>query len=397
MIAIAASPILTRVYSPENFNIFGLYLGLSAILGAVTTGRYEMAILLPKKDNDAVNVLGLSILVSMIVSSLIFLFLIIIKFSNKSILEHTVLGSFIFLIPLSTLILGIYNSLNYWNNRRKNYNILSSGRIIYSLLVALITIMLGFTILINGGLIFGTILGQGLAAIFLISLIIIREKSYLKKINYTKIRLLSKRYFKFPKFLIAGHLMNTSSSQLPLILFSSYFISPVGGFFLLTQRVISLPISIISSSIGDVFRQQASLDYAQNKNCTELYLSTFRKLVFISIIPFVAFYFSAPIFFETVFGESWKKSGEFAQILVPMFFLQFVTSPLSNMFIIAEKQELDLLWQLFLFMSVLLSLSLGIFIFKDEFIAVALFSFSYSISYIVNFFMTLSFSKGKKK
>jgi len=397
LIAIAASPILTRVYSPENFNIFGLYLGLSAILGAVTTGRYEMAILLPKKDNDAVNVLGLSILVSMIVSSLIFLFLIIIKFSNKSILEHTVLGSFIFLIPLSTLILGIYNSLNYWNNRRKNYNILSSGRIIYSLLVALITIMLGFTILINGGLIFGTILGQGLAAIFLISLIIIREKSYLKKINYTKIRLLSKRYFKFPKFLIAGHLMNTSSSQLPLILFSSYFISPVGGFFLLTQRVISLPISIISSSIGDVFRQQASLDYAQNKNCTELYLSTFRKLVFISIIPFVAFYFSAPIFFETVFGESWKKSGEFAQILVPMFFLQFVTSPLSNMFIIAEKQELDLLWQLFLFMSVLLSLSLGIFIFKDEFIAVALFSFSYSISYIVNFFMTLSFSKGKKK
>jgi O-antigen/teichoic acid export membrane protein len=396
LIAIAASPILTRVYSPENFNIFGLYLGISAILGAVTTGRYEMAILLPKKDNDAVNVLGLSILVSMIVSSLIFLFLVIIKFSNKSILEHTVLGSFIFLIPLSTLILGIYSSLNYWNNRRKNYNILSSGRIIYSLLVVLITIMLGFTILINGGLIFGTILGQGLAAIFLISIIIIREKSYLKKINYTKIRLLSKRYFKFPKFLIAGHLMNTSSSQLPLILFSSYFISPVGGFFLLTQRVISLPISIISSSIGDVFRQQASLDYAQNKNCTELYLSTFRKLVFISIIPFIAFYFSAPILFETVFGESWRKSGEFAQILVPMFFLQFVTSPLSNMFIIAEKQELDLLWQLFLFMSVLLSLSLGIFIFKDEFIAVALFSFSYSISYIVNFFMTLSFSKGKK-
>ena len=171
MIAIAASPILTRVYSPENFNTFGLYLGISTILGAVTTGRYETAILLPKKDNDAVNILGLSILVSMIVSSLIFLFLVITKFSNKSILEDTVLGSFIFLIPLSTLILGIYSSLNYWNNRRKNYNILSSGRITHSLLVALITVMLGFTILINSGLIFGTILGQGLAVIFLICLL----------------------------------------------------------------------------------------------------------------------------------------------------------------------------------------------------------------------------------
>ena len=360
------------------------------------TGRYEMAVLLPKRDNNAVNVLGLSILISMIVSFLIFFVFIILKISNKSVFDDTGLGSIILFIPLSTLLIGIYSSLNYWNNRRKNYKLLSFGRVMHSFLVALITILLGFTISKDSGLIFGTITGQVLVVLFLILIIFSKEKAYLKKINYKMISSLAKRYIKFPKFLIAGHLMNTSSSQLPLILFSSYFISPVGGFFLLTQRVISLPISILSSSIGDVFRQQASIDYAQNKNCIELYLSTFRKLVFISAIPFIVFYFTAPILFEIVFGESWRKSGEFAQILVPMFFLQFITSPLSNMFIIAEKQELDLLWQLFLFISVLLSLSLGVFIFKDEYIAVALFSFSYSISYIINFLMTLSFAKGEK-
>ena len=66
------------------------------------------------------------------------------------------------------------------------------------------------------------------------------------------------------------------------------------------------------------------------------------------------------------------------------------------MFIIAEKQELNLLWQIILFISVLLSLCLGIFIFKDEYIAVALFSFSYSISYIINFSDDIKFCKGEK-
>ena len=42
-----------------------------------------MAILLPKRDNNAVNVLGLSILISMIVSFLIFLTFIILAFFNK--------------------------------------------------------------------------------------------------------------------------------------------------------------------------------------------------------------------------------------------------------------------------------------------------------------------------
>ena len=259
-----------------------------------------MAILLPKRDNNAVNVLGLSILISMIVSFLIFLTFIILAFFNKNIFDSTGIGNIILLIPLSTLLIGIYSSLNYWNNRRKNYKLLSLGRVIHSLSVVIITILLGFTILKDSGLIFGTIIGQIIVTTILITIIFSKEKAYLNKINYKMISTLAKRYIKFPKFLIAGHLMNTSSSQLPLILFSSYFMSPVGGFFLLTQRVISLPISILSSSIGDVFRQQASIDYAQNKNCIKLYLSTFRKLFLISFIPFIIFYFTAPILFEIV-------------------------------------------------------------------------------------------------
>lgn len=397
IIAISVSPILTRIYSPENFDIFGLYLGISTILGVVISGRYEMAILLPKKNSDAMNVAGLSFIITSTFSFLIFLILLLNKLFDLNFFNKINLNGLIYLVPLSTLSMGFYRTLNFWNNRQKKYKTLSLGRVMQSLLVAIISLGLGLSAFKEQGLIMGALLGQAFSALFLIFLLVLKDKFLLKTITPKEMSSALRRYIKFPKFLIAGHLMNTSSSQLPLILFSTFFAGPVGGFFLLTQRVISLPISILSSSIGDVFRQEASLEYSANNNCVNIYISTLKKLIYISIIPFILFYFTAPALFVFVFGEEWIKSGEFAQILIPMFFLQFVTSPLGNMFIVAEKQEKDLLWQLFLFISVLCSLFVGIFIFEDEYIAVSLFSLSYSISYLLNFYMTYNFAKGDLK
>jgi O-antigen/teichoic acid export membrane protein len=397
IISISFSPILTRIYNPENFDIFGLYLGISTILGVVITGRYEMAILLPNKKSDALNVVGLSFIITSTFSFLIFLFLFLSDLFDLNFFNKSNLNGLIYLVPLSTLSMGFYRTVNFWNNRQKKYKTLSLGRIMQSLLVAIISLGLGLSAFKDKGLIMGAFLGQAFSALFLILLLVLKDKFLLRTITIKEMTSALRRYIKFPKFLIAGHLMNTSSSQLPLILFSTFFAGPIGGFFLLTQRVISLPISILSSSIGDVFRQEASLEYATNKNCLDLYLSTLKKLIYISIIPFILFYFIAPALFVFVFGEEWIKSGEFAQILIPMFFLQFVTSPLGNMFIVAEKQEKDLLWQLFLFTSVVCSLFVGIFIFEDEYIAVSLFSLSYSISYLLNFYMTYNFAKGDLK
>ena len=59
-IPIAISPILTRLYTPEEFGIFALYIAITAILTILVTGRYELAIMLPKEDEDAVNILSIS-------------------------------------------------------------------------------------------------------------------------------------------------------------------------------------------------------------------------------------------------------------------------------------------------------------------------------------------------
>lgn len=72
-IVVLASPVLTRLYTPEDFGVLAVYASLLCVLSTVATLRYELAIPLPKRDEDAaalvvlclVIVLGMSLLVAM--------------------------------------------------------------------------------------------------------------------------------------------------------------------------------------------------------------------------------------------------------------------------------------------------------------------------------------------
>ena len=75
----------------------------------------------------------------------------------------------------------------------------------------------------------------------------------------------------------------------------------------------------------------------------------------VSIIPSVIIYVYSIDIFIILFGNNWSVAGEYAQILVPMLFLRFISNPLSFMFYIGEKQKLNLILQFFTFMGVLLS------------------------------------------
>ncbi len=255
---------------------------------------------------------------------------------------------------------------------------------------------MGFLGFGSSGLILGGLIGQVLATTILGRLIIKEESRLFRQVKQNKMCNMAKRYIKFPKFLILAHGMNALSSQSPIILFSSFFTLSVVGFYMVVQRVVGIPMSIVSSAIGDVFRQKASEEYAHEGNCRAVFISTFNKLLVISAIPFLIFYFVAPDLFSFVFGKNWRVAGEYAQILTPMFFLQFISSPLSSMFMIAEKQKLDLYWQIYLLTSMLLAIFVGEYIFNSVEGTLLLFSFAYSSACLISVYMSYKFSGGNQ-
>lgn len=389
-IPIAISPILARIYTPEDFGVFALFIAIISILGIIISARYDFAIILPKKDKDALHLLILSVLINFV---LCLIFLIIVIIFNEKItlfLANPEISIWLYFVPFSLFTIGIYQSLSFWANRKKYYKELSISRVSQSSSSSVSNLAIGLIGFNNIGLIVGQILGQTIATLILIKLTWSEIRT--KLIFFKKIKLfaIAKRYSKFPKYDILASLINVSSHQLTHILINIIFGAVNAGLFYFTQKILSLPISLIASSISDVFRQEATKEYQQFGNAWMVYKKTLRKLFFLGLIPSIILFLYSVEIFVLIFGEQWRISGEYAQILVPMLFLQFISSPLSSMLYIAEKQNINLVLQIVLFLLV----SSSIFFSNDSYMVVILLSISFSLFYILQLVLSILFAKG---
>jgi len=352
-IPIAISPILTRIYTPEDFGVFALYMSVASLLSVMATGRYELAIMLPKKDEDAINIVAFSILIAFFVSFISFLIVFFFNAQITNLLGNPEISSWLYFIPLTVLLTGVYQSFNYWSNRKKQYKRLATSRVVQSGTTSASNLAMGFGGFGSSGLILGGILGQGVATGVLGSSIFKSDLELFKKsVNSLKIFALGKRYIKFPKFDLVASLLNVFSYQVIMILFNIFFSATVAGYYYLTQRILSIPMAFIASAISDVFREEASKDFKEYGNAKNIYKATFQKLFILGFIFSLILYFLAIDIFRIVFGEEWIVAGEYVQILTPLLFMKFISSPLSFMLYIEEKQQLNLYSQVLFILSI---------------------------------------------
>ena len=344
-IPIAISPILTRIYTPEDFGVFALFIAIASIFGSIANGRYELAIMLPKKDEDAINIFALGFIITSMVSILLLASVILFNDYFTSLLENDDIGIWLYFIPLAVFFTGIFNILNYFNNRKKNYADLRNATIIKSIVLAVVQLSIGFIKQGASGLINGQILSHFFANTRLLKNII-KDKILISKISKVKIIALAKKYKNFPKFSMWAGLANTLSTQLTNILITLFYSIGTLGFYSLVQRVLAMPSTLIGGSIGQVFFQEASKEKQQTGTATRSFNSTLKKLLLLGIVPFGMLYFTVEELFAFIFGEEWRIAGIYAQIMMPLFYIRFFVSPLTTMNIIFPKNHIGLYWQI---------------------------------------------------
>ena len=392
-IPIAISPILTRIYTPEDFGVFALYMSVVSIISVVATGRYELAIMLPKKDEDATHIVILALTISFFVSFILLLLVLIFNTKLTELLGHPEISNWLYFMPLSVLLSGIYQSFNYWNNRQKQYKQLSYNRVIRSSSTATVNIGMGSSTFGSSGLILGGLVGQLMATIFLSKFTMDENKNMFTSFHKLKLIALARKYIKFPKYDIGATLANVMSYQVVHILFNILVSLSASGYYYLVQKLMGMPTMLVSAAISDVFREEASRSFKNKGNAKHIFEVVFKKLLLLSMIPFLFLFLFVQDLFIIVFGENWAEAGLYAEILTPMFFLQFIASPLSYILYITDNQKLNLLMQLGMFFSVLLSFFCG-YIFEDSHLIVILISAFTSIIYLLYIIMSYNKSKG---
>ena len=355
-IPIAISPILTRIYTPEDFGVFVLFVAISSIFGSIANGRYELAIMLPEKDEDAINIFALGFIITVIISMILLVLVVVLHDYFVALLNNESIGIWLYFVPVSVFFIGLYNILSYFNNRKKYYKNIANATIIKSIIAAVIQLSIG---LIKGG-VSGLIGGQVISQMFANARLfknIIKDKLLMTHISKIKIITLAKRYKDFPKFSMWAVLLNTLSVHLTNIFISSFFSVATLGFYSLVQRVLGTPSALIANSIGQVFFQEATKEQQLTGKAIDTFNSTLIKLILIGMPLFGILFFIVEDLFTFVFGEKWGIAGMYAQVILPLFFIRFISSTLSKVLIVFEKQKNELIINFVLLLTGILLIS----------------------------------------
>ena len=338
---ILASPIITRLYGPEAFGLAALFTSITSILVVVACLCYEPAIVLPKSDEEAANIFGLCVLIAVCISLATIPILMVFQQPIIQFLNAPQLGPFIWLIPPTLLVSGTFLALNLWNTRTKQYVRLSIARIISSFSTTGTQLGFGFLGYATGGVLIGaTILGQ-LASTFILGLHILGTHLSFFKQHITRKGMAEafKRYSNFPKYQVVSSLINTISWQIPIFLLAYFFSTTIVGYYSLGMMVVTTPMTLIGAAIAQVFFQRAAMAKHEG-SLSVIFTETYSFLVKISLFPLLLLAFIGKDLFIFLFGPSWGEAGYYIQILSVFAVAYFITSPISSILAIVEKQKI---------------------------------------------------------
>lgn len=384
-IIVAASPILTRLYSPEDFGVLAVFASLLGILGVVASLRYQLAIPLPENDEEAANVTVLSLLI--VVGSSILTAAIVIPFRSpiSEALNVPLLADYIWLLPLGLLLTGFYEVFNYWAIRKKEFSAIAQTRLTQSL--GMVGVQIGGHAIGPMALLMGRVFGQA-AGIFRLVKVVLNNRSQFLTVNLVGLVASSKKYRSFPLVSTWSALSSSGGAQLPPLLIAMIMGPAAAGLYALTSRVMSLPIGVISKSMGDVFYSEA-IDAKAEGALGFLVADIYSKMVFVGLPVAAVLVFSAPEVFRVLFGDSWARSGELASWMTVGVFFQFVTTPPGRVFLILERHGYALFFQFFFLLTSLVSIAVGGLWYEDLITIMAILALGRSLVYCLRLWVIL--------
>ena len=341
---VLASPITSRLFGPEAFGLAALFQSGAMMLGTIACLRYEMAIVLPKNDEDAAQLFGLCCLSLMAMTALTAILTFL--FGTRILLYTNALElrPILWLFPIYVFLVGLQLPFNYWYTRQKQFKISALSRILSSFPISMAEI--------SGGLA-GFRSGGNLAVIRILSLIISPgflvwrllsgdARFIVSNLNYGGILKSAKRYIKFPLFDSWSTLLIHLSAHIPIILLSSFFSPAIGGLYAKSFYLLQFPFMIIGQSVGQVFLQESAVSRADGKNIAGMVEAVVNRMITIGVLPFAILAILGPELLGLFLGSRWEEAGVYAQILVPQLFMVFSVGSIISLFGTLGKQELNL-------------------------------------------------------
>jgi O-antigen/teichoic acid export membrane protein len=387
LIVILASPILTRLYAPDDFGVLAVYASILGMIAVVASLRYEFAIPLAEDDETAANLLVLSLGVVVLISILTGLSVWLGGQQLLSWINAQAIQPYLWLLPIGVLMVGTYQALRYWSIRKKTFGRIARTKFNQGLGNVVTQLGLGLLQFGAAGLLIGQVVGQAAGIGTLATAAYKENLQSFRAVTWSGVKHASLRYKGFPLYMTPASLVNQGGLAVPVLLIAAFYGHEVAGFFDLTNRVLAIPITLIGQSVTQVFLgEAATLVKNDLEKLHHLSKTITRKMLLIAVLPVLLLMAGGGYIFRVVFGEAWVTSGIFAQIMIVSLLLKFSVDSVID-FSILQRQDLSFIWALGRFILVSGGILVANMFHLSAIAAIMIYTVTMTVSYLAKYFI----------
>lgn len=376
-INMAFAPLITRIYGPEMFGLYGIFITLISIFTSIASLTYPIAIVLPKENSDAKGIVKLSFWIALIISTITTVILFFFGEALLKLIGSETITDYVMLIPLILFFASMLQITEQWLIRKKQFKIISTIAIVHALIINSFKTIFGWLNPTATVLIIINIFCTALHAAMMV-LGVKRNTNAQAKINmdYTAktTKQLAQDYIDFPIYRAPQILVNTVSQSIPVLMLASFFGPAASGFYVLARLTLMIPSAIIGKSIGNVFYPRITEAAHNKENLTRLIIQSSLGLAAVGFIPFAIVIVFGPWLFSFVFDAEWVVAGEYAQWLALWAYVGFVNIPSVKSIPVLFLQAKLLTYELLGIVGRLITLLIGFYYFKSDVLSVGLLS-----------------------
>jgi O-antigen/teichoic acid export membrane protein len=354
-ITFLAAPILGRLYLPAEYGVLASYMSISSVLSAIGNWQYTQAIIVEGRDNKAEVLLRLCFVTTAITTTIA--------------------------VAIAVVIVLYPRPPDGWQQAQ----------------IWFTAFVFGFG---HTGLMVSYLLGQ-LTTFLAYGYLMFNRHLKIRRIGLSQLLAMSRKHKDYALFTTPSAFIGSLAMQTPIYALTLVGAVEMIGLFSRARQLLTMPITLLGSSIAQVFIQRAAVDYARQGTCTALYLKSFFSLLGIGIVPMILLTIWAPDIFEIFLGPDWRAAGNVARILAPMMFLRLICSPLSTLFYIANRQRTDFWISVGMLVLMIIFILVGLrasdfeWGISDEYMIIIAFSITYSLNYLIRSSYCFHLFKGK--
>lgn len=352
VLAYVAKTVLLRMYDPGDFGIYAAIFAIVSICTPLVTLRYEDALMISDTPRKAAHAffLSMGVLVGMCTLLLI---LIPLRHEIEQLFGEPAMADWIWTVPVVLFIQRGAKTMELWLTRQERFSLISGGQVAQSTVMTAVRIGAGMYRASPGGLIFGFALGHLAQGMLYVKQMVSSLKTALAEwpgeiANRTRgglepalIREVAYRYRKFPMYTAPAAMISAGISQLPALLLLYYFNKEVLGIYSQAFAVLFIPMSQLSMVIAQVFFVRAV--EAHRDGTLAILSENIHKRMVMIVLPITGVLMVAGgDIFQFLFSATWRESGEYLLFLGPWILFTTVSSPLTRLFDVLERQRYEL-------------------------------------------------------